>query len=40
LTVDAAKIGTPDLALKALVSNPLVPDPEIAKSLLSELEVL
>jgi 6-phospho-beta-glucosidase len=40
LTVDAAKAGTPDLALMALASNPLVPNSEVAKTLLTELGVI
>jgi 6-phospho-beta-glucosidase len=40
LTVDAAMAGTPDLALVALASNPLVPSSEIATTLLTELGVI
>jgi 6-phospho-beta-glucosidase len=40
LTVDAAMAGTPELALVALASNPLVPNSEIATILLTELGLI
>jgi len=40
LTIEAALAGTADLALKALASNPLVPNPAIAEALLSDLDLI
>jgi 6-phospho-beta-glucosidase len=40
LTIEAALAGSADLAVKALASNPLVPNPATAEALLTELDLI